>query len=152
MKSRKLVRKLLLVLILVTVLFIWSRSLYSKEASSAQSVAVQGFLAKIASLLGVTVQLNQPLVRNIAHLLEFFVLGIEMAVYGICDRKLTRQNLFCLCFSVFAAGFIDETLQIFSNRGPMIADVWLDFAGGILGMLLVFAVYFIKNTSKKRYH
>jgi VanZ family protein len=125
---------------------------YSKDASSAQSVAVQGFLDKIASFFGITLQLNQQVVRNLAHLLEFFVLGVEIALYGTYGRSPVRQDLFHMTAAVFAVGFMDETLQIFFQRGPMIADVWLDFVGGISGMLLVFAVYFIKNASKKRRH
>jgi VanZ family protein len=134
----------------VTVLFIWSRSVYSKDASSAQSVAVQGFLDKIASFFGIALQLNQQIVRNLAHLLEFFILGIEIALYGTYGRHPVRQDFCHMGAAVFAVGFIDETLQIIFHRGPTIADVWIDFAGGLFGMLLIFAVYFMKNASKKR--
>lgn len=150
MKWRKIVKTVLLVVIVLTVLFIWSRSVYSKDASSAQSVAVQGFLDRIASFFGIALQLNQQTVRNMAHLFEFFILGVEIALYGTYGRHPVRQDFCHMGVAVFAVGFIDETLQIFFHRGPTIADVWIDFVGGLVGMLLIFALYFMGNASKKR--
>ena len=35
----------------------------------------------------------------------------------------------------FAVAFLDETIQIFTGRGPMIQDVWIDLSGAALGSL-----------------
>ena len=49
-----------------------------------------------------------------------------------------------LCFGVLLrcnfCAFLDETIQIFSGRGPDIKDVWLDTFGAAAGILLVSAV------------
>ena len=48
---------------------------------------------------------------------------------------------------------LDETIQIFSNRGSQLQDVWLDFAGfstGLFLVLLVRAILCYRQKSKKQ--
>ena len=45
----------------------------------------------------------------------------------------------CLFFLLLAA-LTDETIQIFTGRGPQVQDVWLDFAGGAAGLLVMLAL------------
>ena len=45
----------------------------------------------------------------------------------------------CACLLGLLAAFLDETLQLFSGRGSMVADVWLDFAGVVCGVAAVAA-------------
>ena len=42
-----------------------------------------------------------------------------------------------MCFFV---AFIDETIQIFSGRGPQIRDVWVDLLGASIGLLIATVV------------
>ena len=46
-------------------------------------------------------------------------------------------RVICACLLGLLAAFLDETLQIFSGRGSMVADVWLDFAGGVFGVAVI---------------
>ena len=39
------------------------------------------------------------------------------------------------------AALTDETIQIFTGRGPQVQDVWLDFAGGAAGLLVMLALW-----------
>jgi VanZ family protein len=46
---------------------------------------------------------------------------------------------------------IDETIQIFSNRGSEIGDIWIDMAGNALGIAAAFIIgtIVIKKQAKK---
>ena len=46
-------------------------------------------------------------------------------------------RVICACLLGLLAAFLDETLQIFSGRGSMVADVWLDFAGVVFGVAVI---------------
>lgn len=150
MKASKLLRAVLLILIICTVLFIWAHSCLGKEASSAQSGWVRDFLQNLVDLLGLPVQVTSHVTRKLAHFLEFFLLGLEVTLYGICGRALDRHDVVWIPGTVFLVAFMDETIQIFSGRGPAIADVWLDIAGGVTAMLLVFALYYLASACKRK--
>lgn len=150
MKRRKTVRTVFLILAILTALLIWSNSLWSKEASSAQSGTVRVFLQNLLNTLGVPLQLTDHFVRKAAHFLQFFLFGTEITLYHIFRSDFCRQRVWTIATTVFGVAFWDETLQIFSERGPMIADVWLDAAGGMTAMLLVFAVYFLFSARGRR--
>ena len=55
----------------------------------------------------------------------------------------------CGLLGLFAA-FLDETLQLFSGRGSMVADVWLDFAGVVCGVAAVAAGIWIWERGMKK--
>ncbi len=150
MNKKKVGRILLLVLIIVTVLFIFSHSIVGKSTSIHQSSTVRAFLQNIFNAMGIPWQLTTHVVRKLAHFAEFFVLGLELTWYHLCGHKLGRRDIGSIAITVFAVGFADETIQIFSARGPGIADVWLDIAGGMTGMLFVFALYYLVNVCRRK--
>lgn len=140
----------LLILMVLTVLFIWSNSLWSKETSSAQSGTVRAALQSFLNFFGISLQLTDWFVRKAAHFLQFFLFGGEVTLYCIFRNDFCRRDVGSIVTAVFGVAFLDETLQIFSKRGPMIADVWLDAAGGVTAMLLVFAFYFLFSARGRR--
>ena len=150
MKKRKTIRIILLILMVLTVLFIWSNSLWSKDASAAQSGTVRAALQNMLDTLGIPLQLTDHFVRKAAHFLQFFLFGTEVTLYHIFGDHFCRRDAGTIAVTVFGTAFLDETLQIFSDRGPMIADVWLDGAGGLTAMLLVFAFYFLFSARGRR--
>ena len=83
------------------------------------------------------------LVRKLGHYGEYALLGLEMGIYmNLLIKQLTywypRRKGFAICMGcAFAAAFIDETIQIFSGRGPAIVDVWIDLAGAASSLLPV---------------
>ena len=99
--------------------------------------------------------------RKIAHFVEHGMLGLEMFFLLLAIERQANEKhgimplgirtlLFSLNIGVLA-GFIDETIQIFSGRMYSIIDVWLDFAGyatftAILTLMYV-SVRLIKNRS-----
>ena len=122
-------RMAVLAVIGLTLSFIFLQSAKSVAESSSDSAAVTDFLSRIFSedgLLGAFILGN---VRKLAHFFEYGVLGVECAVYVLLLLESRGRGFAAsVVFSVMAA-LLDETIQIFSGRGPMIADVWLDVLG-----------------------
>lgn len=99
---------------------------------------------------------TEHLVRKLAHFTEFSVLGVEAGfLFGIFRRN-EAVNIWTgfvpaiLCCS-FAA-VIDETIQIFSLRGPAIADVWIDTFGSAFGSAVILAILSLKGISNTKKH
>ena len=44
-------------------------------------------------------------------------------------------------FTGFAAAFLDESIQLFSDRGAEIRDVWIDLIGVASGVLIGFLIW-----------
>jgi len=143
----------LLVLIVLTLTFIFSRSFMSREESSEESESVSGWLSEIISPETGFGSFFYDNIRKIAHFVEFGALGAELTLYALLFLKLSYKiSLPLTQLSAFFAAFIDETIQIFSNRGPMIADVWLDLFGSLTCSGVTLGIYFLIKTicDKKR--
>ena len=90
---------------------------------------------------------TEHLVRKLAHFCEFFILGIELQLFFSLLNSRKSAFLLALSHGLFTA-LVDETIQIFSGRGPMIQDVWLDFSGVTVGSLIALAVMMTKANQK----
>ncbi len=84
---------------------------------------------------------NDHLVRKLAHFTEFAVLDAELSFLLIFLRKVRFQPIINCSFFALSCAVIDETIQIFSSRGSQVQDVLLDFSGALTGIFLVFIVY-----------
>ena len=58
------------------------------------------------------------------------------------SRVRLQSVVNCLFFLTLAA-LTDETIQIFTGRGPQVQDVWLDVAGGTAGLLAMLALVWL---------
>ena len=132
----KTVRKILLALIILTLLFIWGNSLLNREQSSGESAWVMQLVTPFLELFVGKGSVTERLVRKLAHFAEFALLGLELFFwfYGQ-PKKLRSALLLAVAHGLFAA-LTDETLQLFSGRGSQVQDVWLDFAGTTVGTVL----------------
>ena len=153
------------ILAFLTVIFIFSHSLMSPEVSSSESDAVSDVVADV--VVGVignetptqieksekATRFIDENIRKIAHFVEFAVLGVETAFLGCFvlfdkngkDIKLSRWAvLICSFLFGLTVAFLDESLQLLSNRGPSVRDMWIDLAGFCALMipvhLIVYAV------------
>ena len=151
MKKRE---NLLVFIIFLTLAFIWGHSLMSREVSSEESGFVMQLLTPLLELFVGKGNVTEHLVRKLAHFSEFALLGAELCLYFTGKRKRKSAGLLlALAHGLFAA-FFDETLQIFSGRGPMIQDVWIDFAGVITGalcilVLMTLCIYVVQKRKAK---
>jgi VanZ family protein len=129
-------KKLLIVLLVLLLAFIWGHSCMPVDASREESSTVLELLRPLLALLVGTENVTLHLVRKLAHFTEFFCLGCVLALL-LPFRG--RAQLLAGGLGMLT-GFIDETIQIFSGRGPAIRDVWLDFSGAAAAILILAAV------------
>ncbi len=87
------------------------------------------------------------LVRKLAHFTEFACLGLLSAALVAHLTRRVRLNpllqgsipaVFCL---LYAAS--DEIHQIFTNRGPSVKDVLIDFIGALVGIACLRLLLFL---------
>lgn len=131
-------QKLQAVLLILTVLLIFTQSLMPPHVSSSESGFITQLLYPIlARILPSGVDMEH-FVRKAGHFSEYFLLGLQLGLFRLSPPKpgsFRLQGFLCLGGMVWMMAFLDETLQIFSGRGPMIQDVWLDLAGGLTGLM-----------------
>lgn len=139
----------LLALIAGTVVFIFVNSALPPEVSAEQSGTVGGIIAEIIPPDTDLGSFIQEYLRKIAHFTEYGMLGIEISLLVFSYFK--RRVLFgCSAAAVpFFVGFIDESIQILSDRGPSISDVWIDIGGFITFSLLSYAVLALGDITLK---
>ena len=147
--KRKIIMVLLILLVLFWAGFIFSNSMEDLSASYETSAR---FIRMVNSHLldnAETAYLAQNYFRKAAHFFEFFTLGILL--YLLLSGK-EKRGMLAFLFSA-AAAFLDEGLQMFSDRGNSLRDVLLDSCGAAAGILLVSAIIFlIKKVKSGRSH
>lgn len=156
--TKRVIAIFLGVAIVMTVLFIFSNSMKTPEASTSDSNAVKDLVSQVIppeSDLGQTILKN---IRKIAHFTEYGLLGIEVSalLFVLTERKrrLPLRAFSSLLFAL-TVGFLDESIQIVSKRGPMIRDVWIDVGGFFTYSLLTFGAlvgifYLLRLIKRKR--
>ena len=108
----------LTVLIILTLALIWGHSLLGREASSEESGFVMELLEPVLEMVVGEGNVTEFLVRKLAHFTEFFVLGLELLTFFAYRKPLFPQAFLLALTHGFFAAFLDETIQIFSGRGP----------------------------------
>ena len=114
----------ILTAILLAIIFVHSLlppSASGEESSWVTDVVINPVLRAIFHT-----EISEGLVRKLGHFTEYTALGILLC--GSLAFSVKKALLVG-----FIAAFVDETLQIFFGRGPMIADVWLDLCGVAFG-------------------
>ncbi len=148
-RKRRLACLLLLVLIFLTLAFIFGNSIASREASGAASDTVNDWIGTFMVFLTgrEDTALENFLVtysRKIAHFLEFATLGTEVLLLLYFARMTDRAHVLSGALFAFFVASADEGIQILSGRGAMVSDVWLDVSGYIsayaLGMLVLYLI------------
>ena len=104
---------------------IFSQSAMPGAASQAESDGL------LSILDGVLPFLTEYLLRKLAHIGEFAILGILLGKsLGRADAKLLLVGLLC--------ALADETIQLFvSGRSSQVSDVWVDFLGILAAAVLL---------------
>ena len=141
-------KKTLTILIVLTLAVIWGHSLLGKEASSEESSLVMEIVKPILELIVGKGNVTEHLVRKLAHFSEFSVLGTELQLFFALTKREKDAFLLSLAHGLFAA-LADETIQIFTGRGPMIQDVWIDVFGVTAGTLIALAATAAYKRSKR---
>ena len=119
--------------------FIWGHSLLPAETSAAESGRW------LVLLQGVLPWLTDHLIRKAAHFTEYTVLGALLrAAFPARGRAAWME----LALAGLLAAMLDETIQLFSpGRSGQITDVWLDFAGFAVGVVMGWIFCFRKENN-----
>ncbi len=126
--------------------FIWGNSMLSREMSQAISHL-------FASVLGGSSEPSEGghyIVRKLAHFIEFAGLGVVSYLFldSLTRDKYTKYITIALVG--VSVPLIDETIQIFSGRGPALSDVWIDIGGFVAGVALILTIFILlRGLSKK---
>ena len=132
-------KRIYILLFCLILCFIWGNSMLSKETSGA----ISRFVATIIGGNQEPSTEEHHLIRKLAHFGEFMSLGVVSAL--LCREvfsQKTEQTLFCAFVGVLVP-LTDETLQIFTQRGPSLTDVWIDVGGFLSGCLAVIGIFAI---------
>ena len=149
MQTNKKKRNIIIVLMTITLGFIWGNSLLPAAESGAVSQWVHAIINVILGDTGNTGLSGEGVLRKLAHAAEFALLGIELTLLMAADLK--RKLPLVALFGLFAA-LIDETIQLFVvGRSGQIKDVWIDLAGFVVGVAFAGLILnFIYSRKKRR--
>lgn len=100
-------------------------------------------------------EISEFLLRKAAHFSEYGLLGVEFSLLLGLQHDKNGKNLQCgrnlLDFPLIGmlCAVTDETIQIFSGRGSLVSDVWIDTAGFSTGFFLTVLLFLFINHCKK---
>ena len=135
----KKIIKLLFIIIWLLVIF-----LFSNQDGSTSTSLTNGILEKY--LFFVDSDIFFMIIRKMAHITEYFILGILILNFineFKVDKKIVISILICFILASF-----DELHQLFiPDRTGCLLDVFIDMIGASLGILIL---SLIKNHKKQR--
>ncbi len=140
-RVRVILRILLILLIFATVAHAFYQSSLPVNESAEVSDKVGEIIEEIIPPETSAGQLVQKNIRKLAHFTEFAFLGLWASLYALFFMKRKNALVAILPFGLITAT-LDETVQIFSKRGPSVKDIWIDMAGYSFSALTVFSVFF----------
>ena len=134
-----------LILLILWMLFIFVMSHNSAVSSSNQSSLITDFISKIFRIEDIEVL--EFIIRKIAHLFEYFVLGLLMINYF---KKYNNINyLFVSMLLCIIYAFTDEIHQLFiPGRNGNIKDIFIDSIGSLVSVISYYLIY--KNNVVKK--
>lgn len=141
--KRRVLLFVLLSLLLLNLAVIFGSSLMSPEASGESSSAVGDFLESVLPEGTPTTDFILVNLRKIAHFAEFAALGAITALLMLGFAKKPLKVAPVSPIFGLVTGFTDETIQIFSGRGPDVRDVWIDLFGYLFSTVLIILTYII---------
>ena len=152
MRRSPVITFFLLLLILLTVCFIFGNSLRGAEASGTQSGMVSAFLGKA---LGLPEEVYEgpsfgALIRMLAHMAEFALLGAEVTLL-LFHLRPSRSFYLLGGLACALTAAVDETIQFFvPGRVTELSDLLLDTLGALLGAATVLVLLFLRRFLQKR--
>lgn len=133
----------LLAAVFLVLLFIWGQScLPVKDSSRESSWLLEQLVNPILHFVGLG-DISHTLLRKLAHVSEFAVLSALLACFW---RGRPVQTL----LSGFVAATLDESLQLLSDRGARVSDIWIDFIGVAVGTAFGWLVWRLVQRSAAR--
>ena len=148
MNKKKIVLGILIVLWLCV---IWGHSMQPAVVSEEESGKFLQILGRIFPAL-LTSDMGMFIIRKSAHFTEYLILGILLGSYFSMIERGALQRFITPTFSGLAIAFIDETIQMFVvGRSGEIRDMWIDFGGVALGVLITLAIINNRGRGRRSY-
>ena len=145
-KKRKIWLGVLCLVTLLWTVFIFSRSMQTGLESSAAS----GRLTALLRALGL--DLSEHLVRKLAHFAEYAILAVPATgALLMTDRRWLPP--FAWVYAILVASVDEFVVQAMTEgRGPQLADVLIDGAGALAGLLFTVALVWLLRWIRVRKH
>ena len=157
--KRKVFIIILSIAIVLTLAFIWTRSLStggksSEESNRAYDTSVE-VVRDVAGEHPAEVYqetITEHIFRKLAHFFEYSVLGLEVNLLFLCIFGYKKINLLWCSIFGLSAGTIDELIQLFIvGRNSRFIDVIIDFSGfSFYTVILTLIPIIIIATKKKK--
>jgi len=152
--QKRTLKKLLLVCIILCLCFIWGQSLLPETKSAQESGYVtEQIVNPVEERLFGQATTTEDQVRKIAHVFEHMMLALGIAAYARILAEERNRKASVWIFAAFSIGIftalIDETIQLFSGRGSLVSDVWIDGIGVILGIFIVWLIGRIRRRNRR---
>ena len=136
-------RIILLIITGLALVLIFAQSVLPQSISGKESgLLTDKVINPLLAMFGLR-PLTHNTVRKLAHITEFMILSILLA---LCLRGRIVKSVGI----GFTAAFLDESIQLLSDRGASITDVWIDLIGVTLGTLLGVLIRKAVVTHRKR--
>ena len=90
-------------------------------------------------------------VRKLAHIVEFWALGLLATMINLKLKKSIKKDMLgFVLFGVLSVGVVDEYIQSFFGRGSSLADVLIDFCGGLIGICFAYLISCVFESCKRK--
>jgi len=143
-------KKIILVYIILCLCFIWGQSMLPGSESAQESgFVLERIVHPFEEHLFGQASSTEGQVRKAAHVFEYMMLSLGLSAFFAMRAKERGEKTARWMFSAFSAGLftalIDETVQLFSGRGSMVSDVWIDGIGVFLGIAIIWIIERIRR-------
>lgn len=132
---KRTINGVLILLLVLTLGFIWGNSALDREDSAAASGEIMELFDELFEQIGLDTE-DDHWLRKTAHFMEFGLLGAELALLFFLNQGRGLQSGCNAAFLALLAALADESIQYLSGRSPEVRDVALDFAGALLGIAM----------------
>lgn len=148
-KKGEIMRKIIILsLTVLWIFFIFYNSMQDAQSSSEVSSKFTNFFNELIQFFNIKIRYDilSKIIRKLAHVFEYFVLGIFLFNSLIIYFK---KHIYFYTFTVaIFIAIIDEIIQLFSSgRFGSIFDVLIDGIGIVLGL---FCCYFTRKIVAKK--
>ena len=155
MKASYKMLRILYCTLTLSLIAVWGQSCMNKTESAVYSDMVIDTVAPVDELkeggeaeYGEYMRLN-AIVRKAAHVIEYALVGFQvMCILFLRKKTKIRDYITCVYIGLTVA-LVDETIQIFSSRGPLILDLWIDLGGIVVGIGVALLIRLIVLKTKK---
>ena len=142
MDKKIVLLRILYVTLAISMILVWGQSCINKTESRESSDAIVEMIKPIDQLEegyrspnGMTYVELSTYVRKAAHVIEYAAVGFQIMAILLLKKKKELKVAINVLFLGGLIGLVDETIQIFSERGSEVGDIWIDMAGILVGIL-----------------